>query len=99
MPTYNSKHNLIQKLLPNELQNDLLCAASPVADQGSCKGDSGGPLMIYDWKTRRWTLVASVEGQIGECGNRDYPGIYVRISQKEVLSFIQGSTILIGMCF
>ena len=85
----HSKKNAIQKLLPNDLQNNLLCAASTVADQGSCKGDSGGPLMSFDWKTRRWILVASVEGQIGPCGNRDYPGIYVRISQEDVFSFIQ----------
>ena len=45
--------------------------------------------MIFDWKTQRWTLVASVEGQIGACGNRDYPGIYVRTSEKEVFSFIR----------
>ena len=55
----------------------------------SCSGDSGGPLMSFDWNTRRWILVASVEGQIGPCGNRDYPGIYVRISQEDVFSFIQ----------
>ena len=45
--------------------------------------------MIYDWKTHRWTLMASVEGQIGDCGNPDYPGLYVRISQKDVFDFIK----------
>ena len=86
--TKNNKDS-IKRLLPNDLQNNLLCATSTVNNQGSCKGDSGGPLMIFNWKTRRWILVASVEGQIGECGNHDYPGIYVRISQKDVFSFIQ----------
>ena len=45
--------------------------------------------MIFDWETERWTLVASVEGQISLYGNRDYHGIYVRISQNDVLSFIR----------
>ena len=65
-----------------------MCAASTVSDQGSCKGDSGGPLMIFDWITKKWTLVGSIVGQIKECGNQEYPGLYVRISQRVVFDFI-----------
>jgi hypothetical protein len=41
---------------------------------GSCKGDSGGPLLQLDEETRRWVQIATVQGGLGECGDIDFPG-------------------------
>jgi hypothetical protein len=37
----------VQKYLPELFQPTLLCAGFEISEQGTCKGDSGGPLMIF----------------------------------------------------
>ena len=39
---------LVQEKLPNHFQSHILCAGSDVGIQGSCKRDSGGPLMYLN---------------------------------------------------
>ena len=51
--------------MPNLFQNNLLCAGIEIGTQGSCHGDSGGPLMIKDRATELWTQIATVQGGIG----------------------------------
>lgn len=41
-----STKDKIKTNLPNLFQSHILCAGSDVPNQGSCEGDSGGPLMI-----------------------------------------------------
>ncbi len=49
---------------------------------GSCKGDSGGPLIQYNPNGAPgagfYTQLGVVQGGVGPCGSRDFPSIYVR---------------------
>ena len=74
--------------MPTLFQDDLLCAGSVFGTQSSCHGDDGGPLMIQDLYDESWTQVATVQGNVGECGDSDYPAINVRLDHPDVLSFI-----------
>ncbi len=58
--------------------------------QGACRGDSGGPLMFKD-DERKFVQIAIVEGGVGECGDRDYPGIFVRLDHPSIWNFIASS--------
>ncbi len=49
METTSTK-DLIQTAVPKLFQSSILCAGNDVGIDGSCKGDSGGPLMT---KNRR----------------------------------------------
>ena len=42
-----STKRIVQIYLPELFQPNLLCAGYESSEQGSCKGDSGGPLMFY----------------------------------------------------
>ena len=83
-----SRSNIIRQLLPNLFQDDLLCAGSRVGNQGPCKGDSGAPIMIQDLVSQKWTQIGIVGGSVGECGDPDYPGIYIRLNHPAVLNFV-----------
>jgi hypothetical protein len=50
METTSSTKDLIQTTVPKLFQSSILCAGNDVGVEGSCKGDSGGPLMT---KNRR----------------------------------------------
>jgi secreted trypsin-like serine protease len=82
------KKEKVQKLLPNLFQDDLFCAGSKFGRQGSCKGDSGGPVMTQDVFSKKWTQIGIVEAGIGDCGDTDYPGVYIRLNHPLVLEFI-----------
>jgi secreted trypsin-like serine protease len=78
----------IKKSLPQLFQDHLLCAGDKVRKGGACRGDSGGPLMYKDDITRKFVQIALVEGGVGECGDRDYPAIFVRLDHPSVWNFI-----------
>ncbi len=62
--------------------------------RGSCEGDSGGPLIRYvqDSRDLYYEQIGIVQGGVGKCGSRDFPSIYVRLENEEVLNFIKEAT-------
>lgn len=60
------------------LYPEMLCAGYAYGGKDSCKGDSGGPLMVRQ-KDGRWVLVGLVSAGFS-CGQPGQPGIYHRIS-------------------
>ena len=85
--TLSTKEKIDTKL-PKLFQNHILCAGEDTGNQGSCKGDSGGPLMYLDSDTERWIQIATVHGGIRDCGDVDFPGLYIRLDDPSVLNFI-----------
>jgi secreted trypsin-like serine protease len=65
-----------------------LCAGVIVGNQGSCQGDSGGPLMYREDESGKFFQIATVRGAVGQCGDRDYPGIFVRVDHPSIWKFI-----------
>jgi len=68
-----------------------MCAGNEVTRQSSCKGHSGGPLIIFDSKMSRYVQVGIVAGGISheDCGNDDIPGVYNRLDHPEIIGFIE----------
>ena len=57
---------------------------------GSCSGDSGGPLIFKNKSSNppHYLQVGIVHGGGGDCGNERFPGVYARLDDFDVLSFI-----------
>ena len=80
----------IQASLPNKFQSDLLCAGLRLTGQGSCLGDSGGPLVLYLTGNDQpyYLQLGLVSGGFGDCGSANFPGIYVRLEDYNVLEWV-----------
>jgi len=60
-----STADIVQKKLPNLFPNHLVGAGSDIGIQGSCEGDSGGPLMIINRESQQCRLeVISVHSRL-----------------------------------
>lgn len=57
-----------------QLTSGQICAGG--RRQDSCNGDSGSPLMFYDWKNGVWVLSGIVSIGRKDCGMVGSPGIY-----------------------
>jgi trypsin len=79
---------------PNVINQDTMICAGDLETGGkdSCKGDSGGPLYILLPRTaiQKTEIPSVVPVQVGivsfgheECGLREYPGVYTRVSAYE----------------
>jgi len=44
--------------------------------------------MYHQRKNNRWIQFATVQGAVRDCGDNDYPGIYVRLDHPLILPFI-----------
>jgi secreted trypsin-like serine protease len=70
----------------NEINDDVLqfCAGYPEGGRDTCRGDSGGPLMLFT--NGRWQLTG-ITSYGGICGSPDTAGVYTRVAYYD--SFIQ----------
>jgi len=80
--------------MPKLFQPMVLCAKSEVSKQGTCQGDSGSPLMIFDPDEEIYFLVGIVAGGItlDQCGSKNYPTVFTLLYHPKNLEFIQNTT-------
>ena len=79
----------LRKFVPDLFPSHLACAGIEFGRHGACKGDSGGPLQFYNTTVHRYYQVAVVHGAFLGCGNPQYPGVYVRLEDPAIISFIK----------
>jgi hypothetical protein len=65
-----------------------MCAGDRLRRVGPCKGDTGSPLMYYSLENKRYLQIATVHGGVGECGDPDYPAIFIRLDHPSIINFI-----------
>lgn len=70
---WHNDQNIQVKIWP-----EMVCAGYREGGKDSCKGDSGGPLMVQQ-ADGRWVLIGIVSAGFS-CGKPGQPGIYHRIS-------------------
>ena len=75
--------------MPQLFQPTLLCAGYESANQGSCHGDSGGPLMVFNTKLSQFFQVGLVSGGVSDCGDKYIPAYYARLDHPEIANFVQ----------
>ncbi|XP_060807775.1 phenoloxidase-activating enzyme [Amyelois transitella] len=63
---------------PPNLWEKQICAGGQ-KDRGSCKGDSGGPLMLENVDERRYELVGVISFVSLPCGVENIPGVYTKV--------------------
>jgi hypothetical protein len=44
--------------------------------------------MYYDFTRKGYVQIATVHGAVRECGDEEYPGIYVRLDHPSILNFM-----------
>jgi len=50
---------------------------------------TGGPLIVFNTKTVQYLQVGIVTGGVStNCGDQDFPGVYVRLDHPDILTFI-----------
>ena len=89
----------IQKALPNQFKDSsVFCANNEGFNFGSCEGDSGGPIRIFDDSDWRFRQIGVVHGSISDCDGSRFPSIFVRLDNPLVLDFIQRTVFGTGLC-
>ncbi len=72
-----SDFNRCDRAYDNSLNKGHICAGTPQGGKDSCQGDSGGPLIA---RTTEGPVQLGVVSFGQDCGDRDFPGVYTRVS-------------------
>jgi secreted trypsin-like serine protease len=68
----------------------IFCASNVGTDDGTCRGDSGGPALFSDgFKNQQ---LGVVHGSITSCDGSRFPSIFVRIDNPDVFNWISKVT-------
>lgn len=70
-------------------RSDVMLCAGGDGHHDACVGDSGGPLLVQDGATG-WTQIGVVSWGAG-CAVRGVPGVYTRLSQESINSFVKST--------
>ena len=85
--SFHREFSAIWKSLPEKFNNTTaFCAQQSGTNFGTCKGDSGGPMVQDDGVLV--TLIAIVHGAITNCDGSRYPSIFTRINHPSILNWI-----------
>ena len=108
---YSNKRNIsdkvrtfIRNFLPERrFPKDLLCASNTQVNlKSSCVGNSGSPLTKGKWSKKRgqeiFTLMGSVVGSVEKCGSNEFPTVYIRLRDCNILSFVNSVTKITPIC-
>ena len=77
--------------LPTKFNSgSVFCASNTGTDDGTCRGDSGGPALFSDGI--KYQQLGVVHGSITSCDGSRFPSIYVRIDNPDVFNWISKVT-------
>lgn len=71
-------HKYAAKKIRTNIWENQVCAGGE-AGKDSCRGDSGGPLMLFDPKAERFNLIGVVSYGHIKCGFEGVPGVYTHV--------------------
>ena len=68
----------------------LLPGNRRASSEGTCPGDSGGPLLIDEYMDGEFTTVQNgvLHGSLRKCSNQKYPAIFSRLSHPDIHNWL-----------
>ena len=94
--------------MPKCFQPSTLICAQSRSEEGSCYGDSGGPLIAdkvvnYETLEAKYQLIAVLHGSPTPCDNAEYGAMYNRVADPDnyqwILDTISGNDNFIAIMF
>ena len=84
--------------MPKLFQPSVLCGRSELSKQGTCQGDSGSPLLMFNPNQEAFMQVGIVAGGItlDQCGAINYPSVFTSLSHQKNIDFIKTSVAIPG---
>ena len=82
---------------------DLLCASKMQRNiKSSCAGNDGSALIQAQWSEQREEVISTLMGvsvgSVGNCANSDFPTVYIRLRNCNILNFINSVTKITPSC-
>ena len=89
---------VVKSYMPKLFNPSVLCARSELSKQGTCQGDSGSPLWMFDPRLDIFLQVGIVAGGItlDQCGSKNYPSVFTSLNHPKNMDFIEITAELVG---